>query len=433
MRYPSPMPSMRDNDLSSASDETLVERARAGSEPAFAELWRRHHGAVLAATRSFTGFEAEDIAQEAFAKVFAQLRRGAGPDTAFRAYLARTARNIAIDMSRREGDVRFSDADETELTSHATPDHADGVLTGMTTMRAFSSLPTRWQEVLWYRDVEDLPVKECARYVGMSENSATVLLKRAREGLKQAWIAAHLDAGDAASSECVWVVERLPRFTRGKSTTGDATRIRAHLDGCEACASMAEESSHLHRRLALLFLPALLLGGAPEYLRWIGTGQNRAVAMRQSGARDIVVRARRARLGSVARGTVTIAAATALTLAMSAPAPFPAPDSAAATAAARHASTDATQPPEDVPAPAPTELPATDAGDAEWAEGAADVARTVRSPVPSGWESGHTAPEALPAPPATGAPATGAPVPAPAPDGDSGEGVPDAPRHGGRR
>ena len=56
------MPSMRDNDLSSAPDEALIERARAGSEPAFAELWRRHHGAVLAATRSFTGFEAEDIA-----------------------------------------------------------------------------------------------------------------------------------------------------------------------------------------------------------------------------------------------------------------------------------------------------------------------------------------------------------------------------------
>lgn len=260
-----------------ASDLTLVESARAGSERAFAELWRRHHGAVIAATRSFTGFDADDIVQEAFAKVFAQIRAGEGPTIAFRAYLARTARNIAIDMARRANAQPAGE--DIEQLAGARPDHADGVLDGVALRSAFSSLPTRWQEVLWYRDVEQLPVKECAQYAGMSENATTALIKRAREGLKQAWILAHMDAATPGSDECTWVVERLPRFAREKSTTADDARIRAHLGRCDPCARMAEESRAVHRSLALVLLPFLLAGGAATYLRWIHSGDNRSLPM----------------------------------------------------------------------------------------------------------------------------------------------------------
>lgn len=224
----------------------------------------------------------EEITQEAFARVFAQIREGEGPTVAFRAYLARTARNVAIDMARRGG--AHTAGDDIDDLAGSRPDHSDAVMDNVALRSAFASLPTRWQEVLWYRDVEDLPVKECARFVGMSENATTALIKRAREGLKQAWIVANIDAGLAGSDECTWVVERLPRYVREKSTTLDDARIRRHLAGCESCTRIAEESHAIHRSLALVLLPFLLVGGAGTYLHWIRSRENRSLPLAQ-GAR----------------------------------------------------------------------------------------------------------------------------------------------------
>ena len=273
------------------SDLALVERARDGSERAFAELWRRHHGAVIAATRSFTGYDAEDITQEAFARVFAQIRDGEGPTVAFRAYLARTARNVAIDMARR-GDAHAAGDDIDELAG-ARPDHSDAVMDNVALRSAFASLPTRWQEVLWYRDVEDLPVKECARFVGMSENATTALIKRAREGLKQAWIVANVDAGLGArtsahgsSSGCG---ATCARSRRASTTRASAPTSR---DAHRAPASRRSRTRSIARSRScylrsggnrfLVFLPLAGITSPIEY--WQGEGQTSKVQVWTPGA-----------------------------------------------------------------------------------------------------------------------------------------------------
>ncbi|WP_336652437.1 MULTISPECIES: RNA polymerase sigma factor [unclassified Leucobacter] len=55
-------------NLSSMSDSSLIELAGGGTSEALGEWWKRHRGAVVVLTRSYTGYEAEDLMQEAFAK-----------------------------------------------------------------------------------------------------------------------------------------------------------------------------------------------------------------------------------------------------------------------------------------------------------------------------------------------------------------------------
>ncbi|MGO3146092.1 MAG: sigma-70 family RNA polymerase sigma factor [Leucobacter sp.] len=268
-------------ELGVASDMSLVELTRGGQTSAYGELWRRHSGAVIAATRNFTGFDPDDVVQECFVKILDQIQAGQGPGTAFRAYAIMTARNIAINMSRKRANSELTGSpDETfENVGYTKIDTAEKVLNSSFTLGTFRSLPTRWQEILWYRDVEELSIRECSSYLGMSENATSVLLKRAREGFKQAWIAANLNPERDLSSDCQWVTENLPKYARGKSVSRTKRKLESHLATCPRCAIVAEESNDLHRKLALVLLPALLGGSAASgYVAWIQSGGNQVAA-----------------------------------------------------------------------------------------------------------------------------------------------------------
>lgn len=268
--------------LAEASDMSLVEMTRSGVSDAFGELWKRHAAAVQAAIRSFTGFDPDDVAQETFLRVLRQIQEGRGPNTAFRAYAIMTARNVSANMARgASGNEVTGSPDEVfEEASGEQRDTESTVLGNAFTVQVFSTLPTRWQEVLWYREVEDLPVRQICTYLGMSENATSVLLKRAREGFKQAWIAANLEPSKALSQDCTWVLERLPQFTRGKVRSGALKKMEAHFLDCARCAILAEQADYLHAKLALVLLPAFMGGAAAtQYAAWLqSAGAGPAVA-----------------------------------------------------------------------------------------------------------------------------------------------------------
>ncbi|MDZ8170787.1 sigma-70 family RNA polymerase sigma factor [Microbacterium xanthum] len=244
-------------DAARVSDLDLVAATRDGDRRAFGELWQRHREAALTvATSLSSGFDADDLVSESFALVYRSIMRGGGPTTGFRAYLFTTVRNTAAAWGR--GQREFADDQLDAVVDPRTEwDEADAALDRSTTMQAFRSLPTRWQEVLWYTEIEKLKPAAVATLVGMKANAVSQLAFRAREGLRDAWIQAHLRTL-SADSECRWTVERLGSYTRATAGRRDTMRIDAHLATCAQCIIVAEEARHVGSRLAIVVLPLVL-------------------------------------------------------------------------------------------------------------------------------------------------------------------------------
>ena len=114
--------------------------------------------------------------------------------------------------------------------------------------------------------------QQIAPLIGMSANATAALAYRAREGLRQAWIRAHLRNADN-EPECRWTIDRLGGYTRGKLRGRDTPRLEAHLDDCARCTIVAAEAREVGSRLALVLLPlAAGIGGATAYSAWLSQG-----------------------------------------------------------------------------------------------------------------------------------------------------------------
>ncbi len=258
--------------LDKAADADLVLRTRSGDAAAFGELWRRHYRSGLAVAASVTqSFDADDLVQEAYARIYQSIRAGGGPTGAFRAYLFTSIRNTAAAWGRasRESASELLDTvEDPSSTEQATADALDRGLTA----RAFRSLPTRWQEVLWYTEIEQLKPAEVAPLLGMKAAAVAQLAYRAREGLREAWVQAHLQSLPEGS-ECAWTVEHLGAYARGGLAKRDTARLELHLGECVRCAIVAGEAKEVSHRLALVLLPLTVgVAGGGAYLATVQTG-----------------------------------------------------------------------------------------------------------------------------------------------------------------
>jgi RNA polymerase sigma factor (sigma-70 family) len=249
-----------------AEDRALLERLRAGDDAAFGELFSRHSAAVfrLALGLVTDRAEAEDLTAEAFFRVLQAIRRGSGPVDNVRGYLLIVARRVAWEWSLRRKDVPVSDE---ELT-HRTPSDPDtsGQLTERSLIRrAFTSLPERWRNVLWKMEVEGERPAAVATNFGLSPNATAALARRARQGLRAAYLQAHL-AADRSSTGCRSVLEKLGAYTAGSTSGIERRRIRAHLAACASCATMYTElrevCSGLRAHAGMSAAPAVIAGAA---------------------------------------------------------------------------------------------------------------------------------------------------------------------------
>lgn len=245
------------------TDDLLLDRVRAGEVDAYGELWRRHVRVALSvAGRYSTVADPEDIVQEAFQAVFTAVCDGGGPVRGFRPYLTRTVRNVAVSISRRRraepvgGLTELADRVDVSVAGH--DEHSTERLV---LARAFQSLPDRWRAILWMTEVEDLPVQDAAERLGIAPNAGAALGRRAREGLRRAWLAAHLSARQPGR-ECLWVVEHLPLAERGDVSESRRRRIDEHTESCDDCALAALEIAAVARRLPAVLVPIVLTGGA---------------------------------------------------------------------------------------------------------------------------------------------------------------------------
>ncbi|GAB1511934.1 sigma-70 family RNA polymerase sigma factor [Actinophytocola sp. KF-1] len=222
-------------------DRALLERLRAGEDAAFGELFSRHSAAVhrLALGLVNDRAEADDLTAEAFFRVLQAIRRGAGPVDNVRGYLLIVARRVAWEWSLRRKELPVSDE---ELTHRAPSDpDTSGQFTERNLIRrAFTSLPERWRRVLWKMEVEGERPAAVATNFGLSPNATAALARRARQGLRAAYLQAHL-ASERSAVGCRSVLEKLGAYTAGTTSGIERRRIRAHLSTCTSCTAMYAE------------------------------------------------------------------------------------------------------------------------------------------------------------------------------------------------
>ncbi|MCJ1676051.1 sigma-70 family RNA polymerase sigma factor [Streptomyces sp. APSN-46.1] len=215
-------------------------------------LYRRHRGAVLAAARACCRApqDAEDLVSETFIRTFQAVRSGAGPRDDWRPYLLAVVRHTAGEW--RAGDGRTVLTPDVEAWCRPGPaggdpqsqllDSEDRRLVA----RSFHTLPERWKAVLWHTLVED----DCPHHVplllGITPSAVTSLAFRAREGLREAYLSAHLDA--AADDRCRHYGAVLGAAIRRRGAPGGRGLAR-HLAACRPCARAYAELLDLNAAL----------------------------------------------------------------------------------------------------------------------------------------------------------------------------------------
>jgi len=240
------------------SDEELTAAVRRGDSAAYGVLYERHlHAAKRAAScLSNTAAEREDLVADAFTRVLRALRAGRGPATEFRAYLLVTMRNAAISTSRGASVSLYADVPEAYLRS-VDDDPVLNRWDAAAAADAFASLPERWRTVLWHTEVEDESPATIAPMLGLRPNSVAALAYRAREGLRQAYLQAHLP--EVEGRECRATVGKLAGWVRGSAPAPLGRKISRHLDACADCRVRAETLAKVNDELRAGVAPLVLV------------------------------------------------------------------------------------------------------------------------------------------------------------------------------
>jgi RNA polymerase sigma-70 factor (ECF subfamily) len=166
-------------------------RVQAGDQQAFAELLERNHRSVLDLAYRYLRdrARAEDVAQEAFLKVY-QARARYTPTAKFRTYLLRVAANLCISQLRRKRSVSLGGPGDDEAPEAADPDArqpGDQALTSELHQRvreAVERLPERQRVAILLNKFEGLDYQQVGEVLDLSPSATKSLLHRARMALK---------------------------------------------------------------------------------------------------------------------------------------------------------------------------------------------------------------------------------------------------------
>jgi RNA polymerase sigma-70 factor (ECF subfamily) len=173
------------------SDEALMAAIAAGDRSAFSRLVECHLPRTIGLATRLMGSraDAEEIAQEAFARVWAHAGRwrpiGGGGNARFTTWLYRIVVNLAIDRKRRPGFASIDDADEPvdEADDGFALIHRRQVSSAVSL--AVAQLPERQRVALTLCFFEGLSNIEAGNAMSLSVGAIESLLVRARRALRQ--------------------------------------------------------------------------------------------------------------------------------------------------------------------------------------------------------------------------------------------------------
>ncbi|MER5777187.1 sigma-70 family RNA polymerase sigma factor [Streptomyces sp. NPDC002039] len=290
------------------SDADLIARMRGGDDGSYEELFRRHADSVrrYARTCCRDAHTADDLTGEVFARTLQAVRGGAGPDHSVRAYLLTTVRRVAASWAKTAKREQLVEDFAVFAEQAATGAEGGAGLAGLSgddtlqwgadvramheaeqslAMRAFRSLPERWQAVLWHTTVEEASPSAIAPLFGLSPNATAVLASRAREGLKQAYLQAHVSSALVEGGDCARYADRLGAYARGGLRVRAERGLRKHLEECVKCRLAAGELKDVNAGIPAL-LPVAVIGwfAAGYALKAAGVVAGGAVAAGGAGA-----------------------------------------------------------------------------------------------------------------------------------------------------
>ncbi len=188
-------------DLSTATDQEVVEHARDGRESAYRELVRRYQRPVFSLIyRMVRDRElAEDLSQETFVKVLNAIDRYR-PEFKFSSWVFKIANNAAIDHLRRkeldtlslDGGPDATTAERVEATALQIGDTTESPLDelearelGSAIERAIGKLRPEYQTCIILRHVEGRPYDEIADILGLPLGTVKTYIHRARAELRE--------------------------------------------------------------------------------------------------------------------------------------------------------------------------------------------------------------------------------------------------------
>ncbi len=170
-------------------DADLVRAAIGGDDDSFAELVRRHKGAVLRSAARFARnpAELEDLGQETFLRAYRDLRSFRG-DAPFGHWLSRITVHVSYDALRKRRREEKDVSLEVLVAPVADPSTGNGHPAHMDRMildQAMARLKPEDRLVITLYELEDRSVREVAELTGWSEARVKVRAFRARQALKR--------------------------------------------------------------------------------------------------------------------------------------------------------------------------------------------------------------------------------------------------------
>ncbi len=177
-------------------EKRLVERAKRGDREAFAELIEMYKDKIYQLAYRMVGNrqEAEDIAQETFLRVFANLQMY-DSSYKFSTWIYRIATNLCIDRGRKKK-ADFSLDEEAEGTtgldwhsrlSSQEKSPEDQLVTKElqeTVQEALSGLAPKYRSIMILRYIEDLSLQEISEILKLPVTTIKTRIHRGREALR---------------------------------------------------------------------------------------------------------------------------------------------------------------------------------------------------------------------------------------------------------
>lgn len=178
-------------------DHALLRRCQAGEEDAFEGLVRRHQRRAWRVARQMvpSDEDAQDLAQEAFLRVFRSLERFDYQHD-FTTWLYRIVTNLCIDhLRKRRPMVSTSAAQDEEDGEWDLVDHRDerpsdrieSQETASEVQACLDALAPHFQSVMVLRELEGLPCTEIAEIVGATHVTVRWRLHRGRKLFQEEW------------------------------------------------------------------------------------------------------------------------------------------------------------------------------------------------------------------------------------------------------